>query len=240
MEKPTFSQRQTDYQSGVDGRSIINPNAFRYIEKQTTVGKVNDDLSMVDYRPIVDPEAFKWIERKQPTRRIDDGPDIDERSYVNPQAFRYIDRQLTRKTEPPSTPKIDTRSYILKENPRAFDHLERRGKNSENVVEGGVDERSYVNPSAFRFVEGFDRDNKAPSVHSSAGPPIDTRSYVNSEAFRHLEVRQGQRTQNDDDDDRFIDERSYVSPGAFRHLEFNNQAKSFEQNSFSSYGISDV
>lgn len=229
-----------DTQPGVDSTSIINPNAFRYVEKRSS-SRPQPAEPAVDSRPIVNPQAFKWIERPTTTTRtFDEGPDVDERSYVNPQAFRYIDRHVAKKREPVAA-EIDQRSYILDRNPRALAHLERNYTKTQNQVEGGVDERPYVNPDAFKFIEGLARDPQTRSIHSAVGPTIDTRSYVNTESFRHLENRRGSHWLGaEGEGDETIDERSYVPTEAFRHLEFSEQPMSSYRMNYTSHGLSDV
>ncbi|CAF4671448.1 unnamed protein product, partial [Rotaria magnacalcarata] len=74
-------------------------------------------------------------------------------------------------------------------NPGALAHLERTSSNRKyDTTESGVDERSFVNPSAFKYLEGMSEAGPPQtSVHSSAGPSIDTKSYVKPDSFRHLE-----------------------------------------------------
>ena len=156
-----------DVDAGVDTSSRINPNAFQYIEKNV-VPKPDLTESTIDYRPIVNPQAFKWIERKEPPRPVDDGPEVDERSYVNPQAFQYVDRRPGKLSDV-CEPEIDTRSFILDRNPKALAHLEREPIERQTTDEpGGIDERSYVNPQSFRYLEGMANESPTVRVHSSA------------------------------------------------------------------------
>jgi hypothetical protein len=227
-----------DNQSGVDSTSIINPNAFQYIERRVRP-KQNFPEPSIDYRPIVNPQAFKWIEKKETKRHVDDGPDIDERSYVNPQAFRYIDRHVEKRRDI-SVPEIDTRSFILNRNPNALAHLEHKYTNKKTIIDSGIDERPYVNPNAFRYLEGIGNDSQNKSVHSSVGPSIDMRSYVDTESFRHLEGSQ-RRTQfgNYNDRDGVVEE-SFIPSTAFRHLEFTDQYAYPYEIDYSPYGHTDL
>ncbi len=230
IPKPEITESTIDY------RPIVNPQAFKYIETKG-IPKPEITESTIDYRPIVNPQAFKYIEAKPAKARADDGPDVDERSYVNPQAFQYIDRRPGKKSDI-CEPEIDTRSFILDRNPHALAHLERQSTNpiKENN-EGGIDERSYVNPNSFRYLEGINDDVPKPSIHSPVGPAIDTKSYVNPNSFRHLEERERGRK---DEDQEGIDERSFVPSTAFRHLEFTGERPNPEQIDYSTYGQSDL
>jgi hypothetical protein len=229
-----------DIESGIDTKSIVDPNAFQHIERKG-IPKPEITESSIDYRPMVNPKAFKYIEAKEP-KRVIEGPDVDERSYINPQSFQNVDRRFGKKSDDICKSEIDTRSFILDRNPNALAHLERQSSYPINdKQEGGIDERSYVNPNSFKYLEGISDDTPQSSAHSSAGPPIDTKSYVNADSFRHLEGRQ--RTEKNDQtagEHQGIDETSFVPPAAFRHLEFTGERTNPEQMNYSAYEHSDL
>lgn len=217
LEKPSSTPRRNSG-SGIDTRSIVDPSAFQNIERKGQP-KQETTESSIDYRPIVNPAAFKYIEAK-PKPRVIDGPDIDERSYVSPHALQHLNQRRPEQ-RPDLKSEIDTRSFILDRNPHALAHLEGYTSDQKTASEqSGIDQRSYVNPNSFRYLEGLGDTVSQSSVHSSTGPIIDTKSYVNPESFRHLEDRQ-RSGQTDANDQQGIDERSFVSPAAFRHLEFD-------------------
>ncbi|CAF1941624.1 unnamed protein product [Rotaria magnacalcarata] len=229
-----------DVQSGVDTTSIVDPDAFQYIERRRPVRSAPAESS-IDYSPIVSPDAFKWIEQKHTTRRrINNEPEIDERSYVNPQAFRYIDRNLTKRNDIPKS-EIDSRSLILDRNPNAFVHLERKyNNNRRNEIESGIDQRSYVDPDAFRYIEGQRKNARNKIKYSPLDPTIDTRSYVDTESFRHLENKKNTKNSHHYDRD-IIDERPFIPPIAFRHLEFSEDQYNYPYDiSYALYGQTDV
>ncbi len=225
-------------ESSIDTKPIVNPNAFQHIERKG-IPKPEITESSIDYRPIVNPQAFKWVEAKEP-KRIIDGPDVDERTYVSSQSYLNFDRRREMQSDT-CEPEIDTRSFILDKNPHALAHLERQSSYPTTVKgEGGIDERSYVNPNAFKYLEGMSDDTPQTSVHSPAGPAIDTKSYVNPNSFRHLEGRQREGNNENAGGDKGVDERSFVPTSAFRHLEFTGERTNPEQNDYSAYGHSDL
>ena len=128
---------------------------------------------------------------------------------------------------------------ILDRNPNALAHLERKFT-KQNNIESGIDERPYVNPDAFRYIEGMGNSSKNKSIHSSIGPSIDTRSYVDTELFSHLERTQNQTQYNDYNERDGIDDRAFVPPIAFRHLESIDETAYPYNANYSSYGQSDV
>ncbi|CAF1674242.1 unnamed protein product, partial [Adineta ricciae] len=178
----------------------------------------------------------KWIEKKDPKPRVDDGPDVDERSYISPQAFQYIDRRPGKKSDDCKS-EIDTRSFILEQNPNALAHLEREPRNLIEQTESGIDQQSYVNLNAFKYLEGIRDDAPKTSIRSSTDASIDTNSYVNPDAFSHLEAHE--RPVVNDNNDRGIDERSFVPVAAFRHLEFTGEHGTSERNDYSTLGQTD-
>ena len=185
-------------------------------------------------------QAFKWIECKDNLNLVlIDGPEVDERSYVNPQAFQYIDRRPRKDEVIYAIPEIDTRSFILDRNPNALAHLERK-HHIRSEFESGIDERSYVSPDAFKYIEGVGSDSRNKSIHSSIGPAIDTRSYVDTEAFRHLESPYTESKRGEYYDRDGIDEESYVPLSAFRHLEYTEEPISPYVFHFPPYGQTDV
>jgi hypothetical protein len=82
----------------MDSTSIINPNAFKYIEGLGYDSKTKSIHSSIgppiDTRSYVDTEAFRHLEGQQSNTQYNgyyDRDGIDERSFVPSNAFQHLE-----------------------------------------------------------------------------------------------------------------------------------------------------
>ena len=135
--------------------SYVNPEAFRYLEANKPIKKVDDNLA-IDDRPIVDLEGIRYLEARQ-ISKVKKEPDvrasIDDTPIISPDAFRYLER----KAEVAKLKKDTDKGPLIDETPqvdlKAFQYLEQRGI-PKKVQEDGptIDQTSIINPEAFKYL----------------------------------------------------------------------------------------
>ncbi|KAI0983646.1 hypothetical protein GJ496_004663 [Pomphorhynchus laevis] len=194
----------------VDTRPIVNPEAFKYLERPTAVIQDSEPRCVIDESHIVDPRAFKYVELPayQPVTISESG--VDTTSIVDPRHFRSLEHKPNQ-TKVSVEPEIDSRPIV---HPSAFKYIDpsiqgiRRNVRTQavrNSLQSEIDTSSLIDQNAFKHLE------KKAKQPVDTLPEIDTTSMVPLDAFKYIEpVARRVRPLKKRTNSPTIDQRSYI------------------------------